>query len=169
MNLLRTATTKLYNKVVSPSNEEEDDEDKNKGPLDEALSSGAGRSGGGGGVASSLSSSSSFMMRNKFERKKSALIFNEKKPSSVAKEDEDVKDVMFDERLANELMLSKLWKEVEVKANDGDAATTRDAFLRLLVADARKRWDAKKIVDKVETPSGIIAVGVGRCGHPRKV
>ena len=60
-----------------------------------------------------------------------------------------MKDVMFDETLANELMLSKLWKEVEVKANDGDA-TTRDAFLRLLVADARKRWDAKKIVDKVE-------------------
>ena len=24
-------------------------------------------------------------------------------------------------------------------------------------------------MDKVETPSGIIAVGVGRCGHPRKV
>ena len=169
MNLLRTATTKLYNKVVSQSNEEEDDEDKNNGPLDEVLSSGAGRGGGGGGVASASSSSSSFMMRNKFERKKSALIFNEKKPSNVAKEDEDVKDVMFDETLANELMLSKLWKEVEVKANDGDAATTRDAFLRLLVADARKRWDAKKIVDKVETPSGIIAVGVGRCGHPRKV
>ena len=142
MNLLRTATTKLYNKVVSQSNEEEDDEDKNNGPLDEALSSDAGRGGGGGGVASSPSASSSFMMRNKFERKKSALIFNEKKPSNVAKEDEDVKDVMFDETLANELMLSKLWKEVEVKANDGDA-TTRDAFLRLLVADARKRWDAR--------------------------
>ena len=45
----------------------------------------------------------------------------------------------------------------------------REEFVRNLARDTRARWNAKKEVDKVETPNGKIAVGVGRCGHPRKV
>ena len=183
MNLLRTATSKIYNKVVSHSNgdeEENDDEENDRGNrgtnvldaevANEWSSNRASASAGvssAGSIASTSPSSSSF--RSKFERKKSALLkkkSNAVSASGCAEEDKDVKDVMFDETLDNERMLAKMMKEFEAHAND---AKTRDAFVRLLMADARNSWDAKKVVDKVETPGGKIAVGVGRCGHPWKV
>ena len=193
MHLLRAATNKVSRLVSPREDEEEAADDENVDDTNDGR--GFALDAGGTGVESrttrtttgrtattSFASSaerdaalsppktmSSRFSSRSFHQRKGSVRERKKSKSSNRDDDDDdddVKDVMFDETAENELGLAKQLKTIETRSEE---MKTREEFVRNLARDTRARWNAKKEVDKVETPNGKIAVGVGRCGHPRKV
>ena len=192
MHLLRAATNKKVSRLVSPRDEEEAADDENVDDTNDGrgFALDAGRTGvesrttrtTTGRTTTSFASSAEkrccfgvlprrcrrvFSSRSFHQRKGSVRKRKKSKSSNRDDDDDDddVKDVMFDETRKNGLGLAKQLKTIETRSEEMKA---REEFVRNLARDTRARWNAKKEVDKVETPNGKIAVGVGRCGHPRE-